>query len=223
MTKLNEMSYGELIEHVDDVIRALRIKAYGEGYEQGRFEQRLESELDDVTKETEGELPQDRRDKIVEQAKKDFKELTKLWGNGRDGYYVGPSSHSGLSKAVWYINRKSGVIVVVMKGWTGKRTAKGIAKCLPTDCFNVHIGKAIALRRALGLEVPYEYLNTPQPTEARVGDIIQYAPTFSYRVDTVCGNVFDLVCIENGESYGGWVSSPNEYKIIDDSREGVTE
>ena len=60
-----------------------------------------------------------------------------------------------------------------MKGVdSGKVYARGIAKCSPDDCFNVHIGKAIALRRALGEDVPHEYINAPQPTEVRVGDII---------------------------------------------------
>ncbi len=49
---------------------------------------------------------------------------------------------------------------------------RGIAKATPDDCFNIHIGKAIALRRALGLAVPDEYLNAPQPTEVRVGDFV---------------------------------------------------
>src|SRR5690606_31968390 len=60
--------------------------------------------------------------------------------------------------------------------------AKGIAKCAPGDCFNVHIGKAIALRRALGLKVPSDYLNAPQPTEVRVGDVVK----FDGRHITVC-------------------------------------
>ncbi|MFP3830651.1 hypothetical protein, partial [Pseudomonas sp. SIMBA_021] len=56
----------------------------------------------------------------------------------------------------------------------------GRAKAAPDDCFNVHIGKAIALRRALGLAVPDEYLNAPQPTEVRVGDIVcgKYSETY---------------------------------------------
>src|SRR5699024_11680223 len=57
---------------------------------------------------------------------------------------------------------------------TGELFKRGIAKCDPSDCFNVHIGKAIALRRALEVEVPDEYLNTPQPTEVRVGDIVRH-------------------------------------------------
>ena len=52
---------------------------------------------------------------------------------------------------------------------------QGRAKCAPGDVFNEHIGKAIALRRALGLEVPVEYFTV----EARdcydlaVGDVVR--------------------------------------------------
>lgn len=43
---------------------------------------------------------------------------------------------------------------------------RGKAKCAPDDDFDVNIGKAIALRRALGLPVPDEYLNAPQEVSA---------------------------------------------------------
>lgn len=46
--------------------------------------------------------------------------------------------------------------------------AKGIAKCAPTDVFNEHIGKAIALGRAYGLDVS-EFEQAPQPDEVVVG------------------------------------------------------
>lgn len=46
--------------------------------------------------------------------------------------------------------------------------AKGIAKCAPTDVFNEHIGKAIALGRAYGLDVS-EFEQAPQPDEVEVG------------------------------------------------------
>lgn len=50
---------------------------------------------------------------------------------------------------------------------------RGVAKCDPSDCFNEHIGKAIAVRRALGLDVPYVYIDSPQPEGPnQVGDIV---------------------------------------------------
>ncbi|MCG7345346.1 hypothetical protein MHZ92_14500 [Sporosarcina sp. ACRSL] len=68
---------------------------------------------------------------------------------------------------------------------------KGIAKCAPGDVFNADIGKAIALGRALGVDVPAEFFKAPQPTEAVDGQIITF-PTYdgwhrkvNYRVDGV--------------------------------------
>src|SRR5699024_6527622 len=72
------------------------------------------------------------------------------------------------------VNKEKRTVVALLRGWgSGTIVKRGIAKCAPKDCFNVHIGKAIALRRALGLEVPDEYLNAPQPTEVREGDIVE--------------------------------------------------
>ncbi|BAK52882.1 hypothetical protein F373_gp070 [Bacillus phage SP-10] len=48
----------------------------------------------------------------------------------------------------------------------------GVAKCRRSDCFNIYIGKAIALRRALKLEIPEEYLNVQPPTGHEVGDFV---------------------------------------------------
>ena len=212
MTKINEMSYGELIEHVDDVIRALRIKAYGEGYEQGRFEQRLESDLDVVSKEVEGKPPQERRDEIVEQAKGDIEVLK----DNRFGMYI---AGNYVCTTEFIVNKDKRTVVALLRGvMSGSVRARGIAKCLPNDCFNVHIGKAIALRRAMGLEVPYEYLNAPQPAEVRAGDVVR---------GEISGEKAIVSSVEGGWAYGTYESG-NELKsvkviVIDDSREGVTE
>ncbi|CAI6267576.1 hypothetical protein NSU09_12165 [Bacillus sp. PS194] len=146
---------------------------------------------------------QARRDEIVEQAKADVEERI---------------TNNALDRAVYFVlNRTKHTVVALIKGeYSGKVYAKGIAKAAPDDCFNVHIGKAIALRRALGLAVPDEYLNAPQPTEFRVGDIVQYSRAWTA-----------LVIADNGwpPLSGGWIqlkdARKNELKIIDDSREEV--
>lgn len=50
---------------------------------------------------------------------------------------------------------------------------KAIAKCAPDDVFNADIGKAIALGRALGLDVS-EFENAVKPTEVVVGHKVIY-------------------------------------------------
>ncbi|MEC0167893.1 hypothetical protein [Paenibacillus graminis] len=51
--------------------------------------------------------------------------------------------------------------------------AKFTAKCSPADVFHAEIGKAIALRKALGLTVPSEYTDAPQPEKAQPGAVIR--------------------------------------------------
>lgn len=118
-----------------------------------------------------GRTPQQQRDDIIEQAKRDVAELKQSDGYYRVQYAEG---HTKICNAEFIVNNEKRTVVALLRGkYTKKVWAKGIAKCAPTDCFNAHIGKAIALRRALGLEVPAEYLNAPQPTEVRDGDIIK--------------------------------------------------
>jgi hypothetical protein len=155
--------------------------------------------------------PQQQRDEIIEQAKRDVAELAKN-GFARNEY-------DDKRVVKFNINKAKRTVVVLLSGYlTGIIYEKGIAKCAPTDCFNVHIGKAIALRRALGLEVPSEYLTVPQPTEVRVGDVVYISSLYS-RVTAV-----DAPCAA-GSGYVGlataqyWVRR-SKSKIIDDSREG---
>ena len=63
----------------------------------------------------------------------------------------------------YHINHDKETVVVRLHGvHAGKDFAKGKAKASKEDRFDVNIGKAIALRRALGLPVPTKYLDAPQ-------------------------------------------------------------
>ncbi|MCY8549323.1 hypothetical protein MOD25_05335 [Bacillus haynesii] len=135
-----------------------------------------------------GKTAQKRRDEIVEQAKADIENLKRRSPNGKLSYIRG----NLLCNVEFVINKKKRTIVALLKSISfGAICGKGIAKAAPDDCFNEHIGKAIALHRALGLEVPDEYLNVPQPTEVRVGDILTFSQNdemfdkIHYRVDSV--------------------------------------
>lgn len=106
------------------------------------------------------------------------------------------------------VNKEKRTVVVLLKGHrTGDVYEKGIAKADPSDCFNVHIGKAIALRRALGLEVPAEYYNAPAPTEVRVGDVVRLL-NIGWTVTATAHEARLTKQVADGDS-----------KIIDDSRE----
>src|SRR5690625_1358810 len=165
------------------------------------------------------ERKQKERDRIVEQAKADIESLKGRcrgvrYGSIDDLYHISDGSYSGsyALRAKFVINKHKRTVVVLMYGaFSNKVRSRGIAKCAPDDCFNVHIGKAIALRRALGLEVPDEYLNAPQPTEVRVGDVVD--TNSSYGVMEV-GDKYDLdarvITRDVFEALG-------ETRIIDDS------
>src|SRR5690625_729280 len=228
-TELSDIIYEvltDLSDYADDAIQDERDDAYAAGYKQGRFDAEMDAlngeatispERDFLeesrrnTRPSESELsPQERRDEIVEQAKEDIDVLKDQTGTvtGRAGY----ETSSVLCDAEFVVNSEKRTVVCLLKGQiAGSVYGRGIAKCAPDDCFNAHIGKAIALHRVLGLEVPAEYLNTPQPTEVRVGDVVD--TNSSYGVMEV-GDKYDLdarvIIKEVFEVLGG-------ARIIDDS------
>lgn len=164
---------------------------------------------------------QERRDEIVEQAKADVERLrtnNRLWW---------------AFDITFNINRESRTVEAVAKKPNSRTAFYGTAICAPDDCFNIHIGEAIALHRALGLEVPDEYLNAPQPTEVRVGDVVG-----SFEINEVADYYGKIVDVTEDKVFyedGGFDYLPtvtegiDEYgeesflKIIDDSRTGVGE
>src|SRR5699024_7956364 len=124
-------------EHVTEAIAELRRKAYGEGYEQGKFDAEMDSNEGDRLVE----LSQERRDEIIEKAKKDVEELK----DDYDGLYTvdngGHRFHPYACTAEYIVDKYKRTVVVLMRGrTTGRVRARGIAKAHPNDCFNIHIG-----------------------------------------------------------------------------------
>ena len=74
------------------------------------------------------------------------------------------------AKFEYFINVEKRTVVAIIKDYRrGKDVlARGIAKCMPGDVFNEHIGKAIALGRALEVDVS-EFEQAVQPNEVVVG------------------------------------------------------
>ncbi|QAV89603.1 hypothetical protein ES963_16450 [Bacillus subtilis] len=210
---LNAMGYDELMAHGDAVLEAIKKRMFQEGFRSAKQAQRK------LAKMNAEKSAQARRDEIVEQAKADLENLA-----DEDGPVYQTEDNEGYPcscYASFRVNKEHRTVACDLRGVrTGERYKRGIAKAAPSDCFNVHIGKAIALRRALGLAVPDEYLNAPQPTEVRVGDFISDDsgvhkalvieddswPPFS-------GGA--ALYLKDARKYG--------YRIIDDSREEVGE
>lgn len=126
------------------------------------------------------------RDAIIERAKADVAELETTYRAYVDGdavsFWPEACRNQGFGPVhfvEYVVDRNKRTVVALVKRLFEKTVDyRGIAKAAPGDCFNVHIGRAISLRRALGLTVPDEYVNAPQPTEVRVGDIVFYSDMF---------------------------------------------
>lgn len=197
---LYEMNYDELVALVEDAMKALRTRSYKNGYDQGRFDAEIEAAHGTYEKSD-----QQKRDEVVEKAKEDVRELLNS-AYGYDHEFIVNSA----KRAVVYLRKVVGRTSIGLRG---------IAKCAPNDCFNAHIGKAIALRRALRLPMPVVYLNVPQPTEVRVGDVVRGRTAFS--MDTYEETVRKIAGGKYEYASGGYdyVDTVN-FVTIDDSRVG---
>jgi hypothetical protein len=132
------------------------------------------------------------RDDIVGQARDLIEELidhgityNEEYGNVGNGI-----CQTKFYKVDFHVNEKKRAVTAVVETTSsdgskpsyGVQRVVGVAKCDPNDCFNEFIGKAIALHRALGIEVPEELLNAPQPLSKQTGDIAEFE-----------GKVYELV------------------------------
>lgn len=108
---------------------------------------------------------------VVAKAQADIIWLQAVTENDRPVYRL-PLAR--LCTAEFIVNREKRTVVVLLRREIRKSevVSKGVAKCAQGDVFNVDIGKAIALRRALGLTVPSEYTDAPKPEGVAVGDVV---------------------------------------------------
>jgi hypothetical protein len=153
------------------------------------------------------------RDDIIEMAKRDIEVLK----NSADKRHYKVDFYRCFADFI--INREKRTVVALLRGAGSKKVfARGIAKCHPDDCFNAHIGRAIALRRALGLEVPAEYLNAPQPTEVRVGDVVKIDTPVSVYTRKIA-SITERYCNYADGGFDAKHIVFNYGKVIDDTRE----
>lgn len=177
------------------------------------------------------------RDEIVEMAKADVKDLRKFKDTpipNDPGISFWPETtlphgYIPLHIVKFVVNRAKRTVVAVIHCKYDDHTTRGIAKCAPDDVFNSHIGRAIALHRALGLPVPDAYLHVPQPTEPRVGDVVKGSANSIH--SAACGKVTEIgdhyVVFRDPayESRHGYARCFDSFPpvILDDSREEVSD
>ena len=147
------------------------------------------------------------RAQIIEDANKfveDCKDFTGLLTK-RKGYTVGKLIK--VCDAEFVVKPEKRTVVCILKEQIYETIeAKGIAKCNPSDVFNAHIGKAIALGRALGWDVS-KFEQAVQPNEPVIG--MKFIDRHSDVREIVEEGIYDK------ESMKSSIGSPNveEYPI----------
>lgn len=205
--QMPEQTYVEIAEPFGKQFRDAIREAYARGYADGK-------RIGEMMRE---ETPQEKRDRIVEQAKTDNKKLVRTMGYTAAFPYR--KFGCNFTKVDYVVNRSKRTVVALVRYKYVKDDsvlARGIAKCAPGDCFNVHIGKAIALRKALGKSID-DYMNVPNPTEVRVGDIARYPNGRIVEIIKRDNDRIRVRTVETGEINSA--TSLAKVEIIDDSRE----
>ncbi|MCY9737529.1 hypothetical protein M5X17_27890 [Paenibacillus alvei] len=169
--------------------------------------------------------PQDReRQELIEAAKR-YLENKKKYSFFHGDYYP---YENIATRTHFIVNKEKRSVVCLLKGKSsGNVRSRGIAKCMEGDVFNVHLGKAIALARALGREEEAsDFMNAPQPKEVGVGDIIRFdwIKYTEYKVislDTSKSNL-KIVTSDDFPRFVGNMALATTFDdaiIVDDSRE----
>ncbi|MGV4321352.1 hypothetical protein [Bacillus mojavensis] len=176
------------------------------------------------------------RKEIVNQAKED---INKLVAHGKNRFRP-PINEGNVAYQKYYyqvvfkqLKTKRRVTALIYRtnvvggNVSEKPIFVGRATCHSDACFNTYIGKAIALRRALGLNVPDEYLDAPEPEGVEVGDIV-HLPHISQNVNIL--NVEDEYSEDIDADFtiltysriGSFLQTkiiykPTSHKVIDDT------
>lgn len=169
--------------------------------------------------------PNKERKAVIERAKAFVTETTTK--NHKDvrsqslrfgAWFVDEGEHVEVTvKAEFIVNvEKRTVVALIRRLRTNEIRAKAIAKCAPDDVFNADIGKAIALGRALGLDVS-EFENAVKPTEVVVGHKLQ-SNIFSDNFFEVTRTSDDRAYLDDSDDYYLFIDFPRAYRIANDTK-----
>lgn len=144
------------------------------------------------------------RDGVIQQAIADVKDLLSQNYSGStdiarfvgESLWFTPYVFDAIDEVLFTVNADKRTVHAIVRRIRSKtEISEGRAKCAPGDVFNEHIGKAIALRRALGLEVPVEYFTVEarDRDDLAVGDVVR---------GNLTGNFYELTeSIDNQMPY----------------------
>lgn len=159
--------------------------------------------------------PNQQRDAVIEKAKKFVEEQAgiNLLVDTRDCEIQ--KCPSDVTIAEFQVDIENHKITALIKKGLFEIQKGAIAKCSPNDVFNEHIGKAISLGRALGLNVS-EFEHAVQPNEAVTGMMID-----SLYIGRECGDPLYKNTKVTGINKDGYPKHDgrfaSRYKIINDT------
>lgn len=211
--------YGPVYEQIN----GLAVKADSSTGEEEYEEALVYNDIYERTPETvdvyelikEEKSPNQQRAEIIEKAKK-FVEKYQAVRKNDEHHEEG----NGYAKYYWYEtdffvkgNKVTAVLYGLDYGVVRKKVplAVGRAKCAPGDVFNKYIGMAIALGRALGLDVS-EFENAVQPTKPVVGMLFE---TMGGEIREIGSS--DFYSSQSGKSALKSQAVRDRKRIVDDS------
>ena len=164
------------------------------------------------------QLPNEQRADVIKRAKAFVADAKRTPSFGGEKAYL--NSVDGGKTGHWcnvefLVNADKRTVVALMRWrYDNSVTSRGIAKCDPDDVFNADIGKAIALARALGVEVPTEFVKAVQPTEFVLGHRLYVSTQFPNEL------VADRTSVDKGAVRLSFIKThenDGETRIIDDT------
>ena len=207
-SQIPEQTYTEIAEPFGKQFRDAIREAYARGYEDGK---RIGEMMREETPQEKVCDVQRQRDRIIEKAKKD---IENIFIEGYHGVGKVVDTMFGHCTVEFVVNKEKRTVVALLRGAYAQII--GVAKCAPNDCFNVHIGKAVALRKALEKDI-VDYMDVPNPTDVRVGDIARYPNGRIVEIINRDNDRIRVRTVETGEINSA--TSLAKVEIIDDSRE----
>lgn len=168
--------------------------------------------------------PNEQRKAIIDEAKAFVEKYSGIVKYDTTPY----TTESGDTTVKLFVNKEKRIVTAIPHLVHANYTChddKKFAKCAPGDVFNEHIGKAIALGRALGLDVE-RFEKAGQPSEVVVGQVVRGTGNGFYSADktfTINGErrTYDAFYYEEARKYGGgdndWIRRNQIGVILDDT------
>lgn len=118
------------------------------------------------------EVPNSARAAIIAKAKTFVKRTTSDMNNEDVMERGNHTMQTYLTKPVFSVDGRTVSVIVIGAFGCGREFERASATAAPGDVFNRHIGEAIALGRAMGLDVG-EFENAPKPTKPVIGMVVE--------------------------------------------------